>query len=49
MEIFTYLFFVWQVLNAFAPQEDPEMRGKSITRLQTITNLYKVLEKCLAG
>jgi len=37
-----------EVVNAFAPQEDPEMRGKSITRLQNITHLNKVLEKCLA-
>lgn len=36
-------------MNAFATQEEPEMRGKSIARLQNITDLCKVLEKCLAG
>lgn len=36
-------------MNAFATQEDPEIRGKSIVRLQNITDLCKVLEKCLAG
>ena len=36
-------------MNAFTTQEDPEMRGKSIARLQSITDLCKVLEKCLAG
>ena len=39
----------FQVVNAFATQEDPEMRGKSIARLQSITDLCKVLEKCLSG
>ncbi|KAL9960552.1 hypothetical protein ACROYT_G034027 [Oculina patagonica] len=38
-----------EVVNAFATQEDPEMRGKSIARLQGITDLCKVLEKCLAA
>jgi len=38
-----------EVVNAFATQEDPEMRGKSIARLQGITDLSKVLEKCLAA
>lgn len=37
-----------EVVNAFASQEDPEMRGKSISRLHTITELCKALEKCLA-
>ena len=36
-------------MNAFAPQRDPEMRGKSISRLQTITELHEILEKFLAG
>ncbi|XP_044183012.1 Fanconi anemia group D2 protein-like isoform X2 [Acropora millepora] len=46
------LFFTvnWfrEVVNAFAPQRDPEMRGKSISRLQTITELHEILEKFLA-
>ena len=36
-------------MNAFATQEDPEMKGKSIARLQSITDLCKGLEKCLSG
>lgn len=36
-------------MNAFASQESPELRGKSIARIQGITALCAVLEKCLAG
>ena len=36
-------------MNAFASQESPELRGKSIARIQGITGLCSVLEKCLAG
>ncbi|XP_022805734.1 Fanconi anemia group D2 protein-like [Stylophora pistillata] len=38
-----------EVVNAFASQESPELRGKSIARLQGITTLCAVLEKCLAA
>ncbi|RMX53291.1 hypothetical protein pdam_00015249, partial [Pocillopora damicornis] len=38
-----------EVVNAFASQESPELRGKSIARIQGITALCAVLEKCLAA
>ncbi|XP_075429886.1 Fanconi anemia group D2 protein isoform X2 [Ascaphus truei] len=47
------LFFAinWfrEIVNAFCKQQDAEMKGKVLTRLQNITWLQCVLEKCLAG
>uniref|UniRef100_A0A8C0EBH6 FA complementation group D2 n=1 Tax=Bubo bubo TaxID=30461 RepID=A0A8C0EBH6_BUBBB len=37
------------VVNAFCQQQDAEMKGKVLTRLQNITELQNVLGKCLAG
>ncbi|CAH1783101.1 unnamed protein product [Owenia fusiformis] len=37
-----------EVVNAFASQDDPEMKGKVISRLQAITTIHKQLEKCLS-
>ena len=39
----------WQVLNAFSGQADPEMKTKVIMRLTHLTDVQKLLEKCLAG
>lgn len=36
-------------MNAFCQQQDAEMKGKVLTRLQNITELQNVLGKCLAG
>ncbi|XP_036387647.1 Fanconi anemia group D2 protein [Megalops cyprinoides] len=38
-----------EVVNAFCRQQDPEMKMKVITRLQNITYLQTVLERCLAA
>ncbi|KAM4651606.1 Fanconi anemia group D2 protein isoform 1-T3 [Discoglossus pictus] len=38
-----------EIVNAFCKQQDPEMKGKVLTRLQNITWLQSVLEKCLIG
>ncbi|XP_069500191.1 Fanconi anemia group D2 protein isoform X2 [Ambystoma mexicanum] len=38
-----------KVVNAFCQQQDPEMKGKVLTRLQNIMWLQGVLEKCLAA
>ena len=38
-----------QVVNAFSTQNDVEMRGKTISRLESITTLQKTLEDCLQG
>ncbi|KAJ1109394.1 hypothetical protein NDU88_006755 [Pleurodeles waltl] len=38
-----------EIVNAFCQQRDPEMKGKVLTRLQNITWLQSVLEKCLAA
>eukprot|EP00794_Sanderia_malayensis_P010920 gene10920-12080_t len=37
-----------EVINAFSTQEDPETKGKILSRLQTISELCSMLEKCLA-
>eukprot|EP00117_Sycon_ciliatum_P036884 scpid12328/ scgid27700/ Fanconi anemia group D2 protein len=37
-----------EIINAFATQEDGEMKGKVVQRLQNITHLEQVLERCLA-
>ncbi|XP_069142684.1 Fanconi anemia group D2 protein-like [Argopecten irradians] len=47
--LFTGLNWFREVVNAFAPQDDLEMKGKVITRLQNITELQGLLEKCLAA
>lgn len=39
----------FKVVNAFCQQDDPEIKGKVLTRLQNITELQCLLEKCLAG
>ncbi|XP_063282530.1 Fanconi anemia group D2 protein [Pelobates fuscus] len=48
----TLLFFAlnWcrEVVNAFCKQKNAEMKGKVLTRLQNITWLQSILEKCLA-
>lgn len=38
-----------KVVNAFCQQEDPEMKGRVLARLQNITELQSLLEKYLAG
>lgn len=38
-----------EIVNAFCQQRDPEMKGSVLTRLQNITWLQSVLEKCLAA
>uniref|UniRef100_A0A8C5SUZ5 FA complementation group D2 n=1 Tax=Laticauda laticaudata TaxID=8630 RepID=A0A8C5SUZ5_LATLA len=38
-----------EVVNAFCREEDPNIKGKVLTRLQNITELQCILEKCLAG
>uniref|UniRef100_A0A4W3KE08 FA complementation group D2 n=1 Tax=Callorhinchus milii TaxID=7868 RepID=A0A4W3KE08_CALMI len=38
-----------EVVNAFCKQQDPEMKGKVLLRLQNITQLQTSLEKCLAA
>ncbi|NWI88168.1 FACD2 protein, partial [Pitta sordida] len=47
------LFFAlnWfrEVVNAFCQQQDPEMKGKVLTRIRNITELQNVLGKCLAA
>ncbi|NXH20167.1 FACD2 protein, partial [Bucco capensis] len=47
------LFYVlnWfrEVVNAFCQQQDAEMKGKVLTRLQNIIELQSVLGKCLAA
>ncbi|XP_053326143.1 Fanconi anemia group D2 protein isoform X2 [Spea bombifrons] len=47
------LFFAlnWfrEVVNAFCKQQNAEMKGKVLTRLQNITRLQEVLEKCLSA
>ncbi|XP_039629383.1 Fanconi anemia group D2 protein [Polypterus senegalus] len=49
----TLLFYTinWfrEVVNAFCRQKDPEMKGKVMIRLQNITYLQTVLERCLAA
>ncbi|XP_026577278.1 Fanconi anemia group D2 protein [Pseudonaja textilis] len=38
-----------EVVNAFCREEDPNIKGKVLTRLQNITELQCTLEKCLAA
>uniref|UniRef100_A0A8C5SXL5 FA complementation group D2 n=1 Tax=Laticauda laticaudata TaxID=8630 RepID=A0A8C5SXL5_LATLA len=38
-----------EVVNAFCREEDPNIKGKVLTRLQNITELQCILEKCLAA
>ena len=38
-----------ELVNAFASQTDPEMKGKVITRLHNITRMQVMLQKSLAG
>ncbi|XP_066554205.1 Fanconi anemia group D2 protein isoform X1 [Amia ocellicauda] len=38
-----------EVVNGFCQQTDPEMKVKVMTRLQNITYLQSILEKCLAA
>ncbi|XP_015730071.1 Fanconi anemia group D2 protein isoform X2 [Coturnix japonica] len=47
--LFYALNWFREVVNAFCQQQDPEMKGKVLTRLQNITELQNVLGKCLAA
>uniref|UniRef100_A0A669QNT4 FA complementation group D2 n=1 Tax=Phasianus colchicus TaxID=9054 RepID=A0A669QNT4_PHACC len=47
--LFYALNWFREVVNAFCQQQDAEMKGKVLTRLQNITELQNVLGKCLAG
>ncbi|XP_065498322.1 Fanconi anemia group D2 protein isoform X4 [Caloenas nicobarica] len=47
--LFYALNWFREVVNAFCQQEDAEMKGKVLTRLQNITELQTVLGKCLAA
>ncbi|NXX22750.1 FACD2 protein, partial [Podargus strigoides] len=47
--LFYALNWFREVVNAFCQQQDAEMKGKVLTRLQNITELQNVLEKCLAA
>ncbi|XP_068057865.1 Fanconi anemia group D2 protein [Anomalospiza imberbis] len=47
--LFYALNWFREVVNAFCQQEDAEMKGKVLTRLQNITELQNVLTKCLAA
>lgn len=49
MSLFHALNWLREIVNAFATQTDPEMKGKVISRLHNITELTKTLEKCLAS
>ncbi|XP_052284224.1 Fanconi anemia group D2 protein-like isoform X1 [Dreissena polymorpha] len=44
---YTINWFI-EVVNGFAGQSDPEIKAKVITRLQNITEMQKILLKCLA-
>ncbi|XP_055999179.1 Fanconi anemia group D2 protein-like isoform X3 [Ostrea edulis] len=46
--LFHALNWFREVVNAFATQIDPEMKGKVITRLHNITEVSKTLEQCLS-
>ncbi|KAM8994581.1 Fanconi anemia group D2 protein isoform 1-T2 [Ara ararauna] len=46
--LFYALNWFREVVNAFCQQQDAEMKGKVLTRLQNITELQNVLGKCLA-
>ncbi|XP_041347848.1 LOW QUALITY PROTEIN: Fanconi anemia group D2 protein-like [Gigantopelta aegis] len=47
--LFHNLNWFRRIINCFATQTDPEMKGKVIMRLQNITDLQKKLMKCLAA
>ncbi|KFZ46267.1 Fanconi anemia group D2 protein, partial [Antrostomus carolinensis] len=47
--LFYALNWFREVVNAFCEQQDAEMKGKVLTRLQNITELQNVLGKCLAA
>ncbi|NXO04514.1 FACD2 protein, partial [Rhinopomastus cyanomelas] len=47
--LFYALNWFREIVNAFCQQQDAEMKGKVLTRLQNITELQTVLGKCLAA
>uniref|UniRef100_A0A8D0G882 FA complementation group D2 n=1 Tax=Sphenodon punctatus TaxID=8508 RepID=A0A8D0G882_SPHPU len=47
--LFHALNWFREVVNAFCPQQDPETKGEVLMRLQNITELQSLLEKCLAA
>ncbi|KAM6344352.1 LOW QUALITY PROTEIN: Fanconi anemia group D2 protein [Alca torda] len=47
--LFYALNWFREVVNAFCQEQDAEMKGKVLTRLQNITELQTVLGKCLAA
>ncbi|XP_038265461.1 Fanconi anemia group D2 protein isoform X2 [Dermochelys coriacea] len=47
--LFHALNWFREVVNAFCQQQDLEMKGKVLTRLQNITELQNMLGKCLAA
>uniref|UniRef100_A0A8D0BLI9 FA complementation group D2 n=1 Tax=Salvator merianae TaxID=96440 RepID=A0A8D0BLI9_SALMN len=47
--LFHALNWFREVVNAFCQQEDPEIKGRVLARLQNITELQCLLEKCLAA
>ncbi|XP_062441302.1 Fanconi anemia group D2 protein [Rhea pennata] len=47
--LFYALNWFREVVNAFCKQQDAEMKGKVLIRLQNITELQNVLGKCLAA
>ncbi|NWW11073.1 FACD2 protein, partial [Oreocharis arfaki] len=47
--LFYALNWFREVVNAFCQEQDAEMKGKVLTRLQNITELQNVLGKCLAA
>ncbi|KAK3101624.1 hypothetical protein FSP39_004973 [Pinctada imbricata] len=46
--LFHTLNWFREVINAFATQVDVEMKGKVISRLQNISEMQSILEKCLS-
>ncbi|XP_041048128.1 Fanconi anemia group D2 protein [Carcharodon carcharias] len=47
--LFHTLNWFREVVNAFCKQQDTEMKGKVLLRLQNITHLQVLLEKCIAA
>uniref|UniRef100_UPI00398E4C27 Fanconi anemia group D2 protein isoform X2 n=1 Tax=Pristiophorus japonicus TaxID=55135 RepID=UPI00398E4C27 len=47
--LFHVLNWFREVVNAFCKQRDTEMKGKVLLRLQNITQLQVLLEKCIAA
>ncbi|NWX15453.1 FACD2 protein, partial [Aegotheles bennettii] len=47
--LFYALNWFREVVNAFCQQQEAEMKGKVLTRLQNITELQNMLGKCLAA